>query len=121
MDDDLDKFYERLKRGPALLFFGQKHLAVESGLDSFLSEILRKYDTAGSNSLGYHQIFESEAGKSPSESVRWMHERCKRFAASESIKMISEFIWRLQSKRRGHWGRIRLSECKRLSRRLVET
>jgi hypothetical protein len=93
MDDDLDKFYERLKRGPALLFLGQKHLAVESGQDPFLSEILRKYGAAGSNSLGYYQIFESEAGKSPSESVPWMHERCKRFVASESIKMISEFIW----------------------------
>lgn len=93
MDDELAKFYERLKRGPALLFLGQKNLGVEPGQDPFLSEILRKYGPASSKSLGYYQIFEGEAGKSPSESVPWMHERCKRFVASESIKVISEFIW----------------------------
>lgn len=93
MGDELDKFYEHLKRGPALLFLGQRHLAIESGQDPLLSEILRKYGGGGNRVLSYHQIFEGEAGKAPSVALAWMHERCKRFSASESTKIISEFVW----------------------------
>ncbi len=93
MGDELDKFYEHLKRGPALLFLGQRHLAIESGQDPFLSEVLRKYGGGGNQSLNYHQIFEGEAGKAPAAALAWMHERCKRFSASESTKIISDFVW----------------------------
>jgi hypothetical protein len=93
MGDDLDKFYDHLKRGPALLFLGQRHPAIESGQDPFLSEVLRKYGGGGAQDLGYHQIFEGESGKAPSAALAWMYERCKRFSPSESTKIISEFVW----------------------------
>jgi hypothetical protein len=44
MSDHSSGFVDRLQSGPAFLLLGQKYLALESGIDPLLKEILRRYD-----------------------------------------------------------------------------
>ncbi len=43
MEKDNMDLYWRMLQGPAVLFLGQSYLRLESGVDPFLSEVLRKY------------------------------------------------------------------------------
>jgi len=87
------ELYTALKRGPAFLFLGQEYLRLESGIDSFLSEILRKYGKASTASPYYNQILEGKAQKSIDSSLAWMQQLCNRLSVGQWLKTIADFPW----------------------------
>jgi hypothetical protein len=93
METELEDFYGRLKRGPAFLFLGQDYLRLESGLDSFLSEVIRKYGAAVGENPTYHEILDSRAAKSPESALAWMEERCRRLSVPDWLKIIASYPW----------------------------
>lgn len=85
--------YVLLKNGPAFLFLGQNYLSLESGNDPFLSEILRKFNSAVETQDKYYDIFEGDAYLAIDSSLNWMQERCSRLSAPKSLKTISKIAW----------------------------
>ena len=63
MEQNFDHFYRSLQRGPAFLFLGQAYLGAETGVDPFLSELLRKFGATPDISSHYRAILGSEAGE----------------------------------------------------------
>ena len=93
MKTEREELHIALKRGPAFLFLGQDYLRLESGADSFLSEVLRKYGQEDDHSPRYSQIFDGEAQKSIDISLAWMRERCKRLSVPQWLKTVASFNW----------------------------
>jgi hypothetical protein len=87
------ELYTALKQGPAFLFLGQDYLRLESGTDSFLSEIVRKYGKGNASPVDYNQIFESTAQKSIDSSLAWMHQLCERLSVPEWLATVADFPW----------------------------
>lgn len=85
--------YDRLNRGPAFLFLGQQYLSLETGIDPFLSEIVRKYGTGSEEATAYSQLLGNEASKSVESSLAWMQDRCKRFSAPLWLENVANFAW----------------------------
>jgi hypothetical protein len=59
--DSAQEFLSRLEKGPAFLFLGQNYLCQETGVDPFLTEILRKYSEEAAGKATYFRVFESSA------------------------------------------------------------
>ncbi|MDD4497975.1 MAG: hypothetical protein PHV51_07500, partial [Methanosarcinaceae archaeon] len=93
MNDKHKELYTKLNNGPAILFLGQDYLQLESGKDSFLLEILRKFGVNFSNKVGYGQIFEGDADLSTESSLSWMQERCSRISPPHWLKVVADFNW----------------------------
>lgn len=93
MIKEKEEFHIALKRGPAFLLLGQNYLQLESGTDSFLSEVLRKYGAENHGSPQYDQIFQGGAQKSINSSLAWMQERCKRLSVPQWIDSAANFSW----------------------------
>jgi hypothetical protein len=93
MKQTSDELYLKLTQGPAFLLLGQDYLRLESGRDLFLSEVLRKYGKANTQSHDYKQIFEGEAQNLSEEALNWMRERYKRFSVPEWLKTVAMFAW----------------------------
>jgi hypothetical protein len=89
----VEEFCSRLKRGPAILFLGQDYLRLESGVDPFLSEILRKYGKVTEPDTQYDLILESDAKNSPEASLAWMQKLCDRFSIPPWLSTVGEFAW----------------------------
>ena len=92
MKNEREELHIAFKRGPAFLFLGQDYLRLESGIDSFLSEVLRKYGPQNA-SPSYNQIFEGEAQRSINSSLAWMRECCKRLSVPQWLKTVADFNW----------------------------
>ena len=90
---DVRVLCERLKRGPAILFLGQDYLRLDTGLDPFLSEVLRKYGKPGEKAKNYRELLETEAKKSPEHAIAWMHELSKRLPAPDWLARIASYPW----------------------------
>ena len=93
METTIDEFYTRLKQGPAFLFLGQSYLGLETGIDPFLSEILRKYGGHGEEKGSYHDILDGEAARSVDAALAWMDERCRHLSAPEWLKIVASYAW----------------------------
>ncbi|MBC1237224.1 DEAD/DEAH box helicase family protein [Nostoc sp. 2RC] len=87
LDKELAK---RLKSGPAFLLLGQNYLKLESGIDPFLSEIVRKY---GGIADSYSQILTGSACEASELALAWMQQRCERFASPEWLETVASFPW----------------------------
>jgi len=92
MSDESNNLYSTLKRGPAFLFLGQDYLRLESGIDPFLSEILRKFNP-NVEKQDYYQIIDIIASDSIDSSLAWMQERCNRLSPPSGLKTISKYAW----------------------------
>jgi hypothetical protein len=89
-------FYKALKKGPAFLLLGQDYLRLESGIDPFLSEVLRKYDKTPASHLQYpqySQILEGGAKNSIESTLAWMQERCYRLSTPLWLKTVADYAW----------------------------
>ncbi len=85
---------ERLKKGPAVLFLGQRYLALESGSDSLLKEVLRKYPPPLNNqTTGYSQILNRNFENAGKSGLAWADELCKKFSPPEWLKTVSSYPW----------------------------
>jgi hypothetical protein len=80
VERDIEEFYERLQAWPPVLFLGQQYLALESGSDVFLAEVVRKFGRVSNESVAtYAQVLGGEVFNSPQgieSSLAWMEERC---------------------------------------------
>ena len=90
---DRGEFIQRLSLGPAVLFLGQGYLSLETGDDSYLREILRKFGPANSDQRSYSSILDGAAGNSPDSSLAWMDERCRRLSTPDWLKSVSRYAW----------------------------
>jgi len=90
---NLRVFGDRLKKGPAILFLGQGYLGLDTGVDPFLSEVLRKYGKPGEEAQDYRQLLETEANKSSEHALAWMHELCKRLSAPDWLATVASYPW----------------------------
>ena len=88
-----DELYRRLKVGPAVLFIGQDYLRLETGVDPFLAEVVRKYAVGKRAGPAYHQILDSEAANFVESALAWMDERCKRFSVPEWLRLVANYPW----------------------------
>ncbi len=97
MENRTEEFYERLQTCPAVLLLGQEYLALESGSDPFLAELVRKFGPVDDNNLtSYGQILGVGAFKSPQgieSSLAWMEERCDRLSTPEWLNVVASFPW----------------------------
>lgn len=93
MDGKQKELYKKLNNGPAVLFLGQDYLRLESGKDSFLSEILRKFCRNNSKAICYDQILDCDADLSIDSSLSWMQERCNRISLPHWLKVVAGFDW----------------------------
>ena len=91
--NEREELHIALKRGPVFLFLGQDYLRLESGADSFLLEVLRKYGPQDNASPSYDQIFKGEAHRSIDSSLAWMRECCKRLSVPQWLKTVADFSW----------------------------
>ena len=93
MEQKFDDFYRSLQRGPAFLLLGQAYLGAETGVDPFLSELLRKFGATSDISSHYRALLESEAGISPEASLAWMDELCRRISTPDWLKTVASYSW----------------------------
>ena len=93
MEQNFDAFYRSLQRGPAFLLLGQAYLGAETGVDPFLSELLRKFGATPDISSHYRAILGSEAGVSPEASLAWMDELCRRISTPDWLKTVASYSW----------------------------
>ena len=87
------EFVERLNRGPAVLFLGQGYLSLETGADSYLHEILRKFGPAGLEEESYFSLLDGTMANSPDVSLAWMDERCRRLSTPDWLNSVSRYAW----------------------------
>ncbi len=93
MEARIDEFYTRLKQGPAFLLLGQHYLALETGIDPFLSEIIRKYGRRSTEKAHYHDMLAGDAAHSIDTALAWMDERCRRLSVPEWLKIVASYAW----------------------------
>ena len=89
---DLREFWERLNRGPAVLFLGQDYLRLETGEDPLLREIEGRFEGRPTTPT-YHQLLESSASQSGQSALAWMSERCRRLSPPGWLESLSGFPW----------------------------
>jgi hypothetical protein len=68
-------------------------LGLETGIDPFLSEILRKYGRQGEEKTSYHNILDGGAAYSVEAALAWMDERCRHLSAPEWLKTVAGYAW----------------------------
>ena len=86
-------FVERIQAGPAFLLLGQRYLALESGTDPLLSEIVRRYTPTANDKSSYFILFDSAAPEAGDAAWAWIDERCKRISAPQWLETVSDFAW----------------------------
>lgn len=93
MSDIKQKIYDSLNKAPVYLFLGQDYLKLETGRDSLLDEILKKYNKEEYENPSYYNIFEGDAKKSKRDALAWIQNRCERISIPDWVKSISDFPW----------------------------
>ena len=93
MEPGTEEFAARLRRGPSMLFIGQRYLRLETGVDAFLSEIVRKYEVKAGSRLGYHQLLDCAAAQAGEAALAWMDERCRRLSVPDWVRTVGEYQW----------------------------
>ena len=93
MVDLATDLYAKFKQGPAILLLGQDYLRLETGVDPFLREVLRKYRSGTVQHPTYTDILDSDASAAVEASLAWMDERCRRLSVPEWLRGIAEYAW----------------------------
>ncbi|MSQ22152.1 MAG: hypothetical protein EXR53_02425 [Dehalococcoidia bacterium] len=68
---NLADFWNRLSKGPAILFLGQDYFKVESGNDPLLIEIQNKFGGSMTSGPHYDLLLESTAKQSGDAALAW--------------------------------------------------
>ena len=89
---NLRGFWERLNRGPAVLFLGQDYLRFETGEDPLLREIEGRFGGKPTTPT-YNQLLESSASDSGDSARMWISERCRRMLPPDWLESLSTFPW----------------------------
>ena len=89
---DLQDFWERLNKGPAVLFLGQDYLRSDTGTDPLLLEVENRFG-GSPTTPSYNQILESAAFQSGDAALDWMSERCRRLSPPEWLQSVAAFPW----------------------------
>ena len=90
---DLQGFWERLSRGPAVLLLGQGYLRVETGVDPLLVQIREKFGGPPSAGHNYDVLLEGTASQSNSSALPWIAERCRRMSVPQWLQVVAEYQW----------------------------
>ena len=93
MDSTIETFITRIRQGPVVLLLGQGYLAIETGVDPFLREIIRKYGPALESPPSYGDMLEGEASTLEASALAWMDERCRRLPAPDWLGLVSSYPW----------------------------
>lgn len=85
-----DRFLDRMSRGPAVLFLGQRALALDTGEDPFLEQVGRKF---GVPATTYEAIWQRQAAADGETLSAWLDERCGRIAPPEGLVQVAGYAW----------------------------
>ncbi len=85
--------HEQLKEGPIFLLLGQNYLRLETGTDSFLVEVVRKYGKSDGEILHYGHILRGQAKVEPETSLDWMRQRCEHLPPPTWLKTVAKLQW----------------------------
>lgn len=86
-------FAEKLKNAQKFLFLGQNYLALETGTDPFLLDILKKYKSNDENQSSYFSMFSSSLFDNKDGAIGWMNNRCERLSIPDWLKTLSQVAW----------------------------
>lgn len=95
MDKEKSNLIEKLKKGPNVLFLGQKYLTLETGSDNFLLDVLKKFTLTEDKQQGYSQILqlpnvtESDQGNI----LSWMSNRSEKIGVPDWLKKVGGIAW----------------------------
>ena len=84
MNEQTQPLAERLQTGPGFLMLGHRYLALESGSDSLLTEIIRRYGPSPPVPTDYFSLFQSSAAESGDAALGWIDDRCHRLSPPHS-------------------------------------
>jgi hypothetical protein len=93
MTQSSSKLYQQMDQGPAVLLLGQKYLQIESGEDSFLSELLRKYSQNPPEHADYFQLFNTNAHNSVESALAWLQDRGERLSVPKWLTKVADYPW----------------------------
>ena len=91
--DTTEEFLSRLEKGPSFILLGQRYLALETGVDLLLAEVIRKYGAAGKPNPSYFDIFEGSAADSDDVALDWIEGKCRRLEPPAWFNVLSQFPW----------------------------
>ncbi len=89
---NIEAFWQKLDRGPAILLLGQDYLRVETGIDPLLAEVRDRFGGQGTHK-GYDLLWQGTAHDNGDAALAWMSERCRRFSPPEWLQSVSDFAW----------------------------
>ena len=78
------------------MLLGQDYLRLESGEDSFLAEVIRKYGrrpTGPPERAGYNELIGTEIQKSIEPALAWMQHLCDRLSTPHWLNAVARFPW----------------------------
>ncbi len=81
-----------IKRGPSVLFLGQKYLSLRSGKDAFLEAIERKYGSADEAAVDYSRLFDLSL-ENVQDAESWMHRLSDRLSVPDWLETLSLHGW----------------------------
>lgn len=90
---ELQDFWSRLNRGPAVLFLGQGYLKIETGTDPLLAEIEREFGSSAGQSGTYSVLHDIGASQGSPSFLAWVAERCRRLSPPQWLRSVAEFPW----------------------------
>jgi tetratricopeptide (TPR) repeat protein len=92
--DQLNRFFEQLRGGPAFLFIGQDHFRIGSGHDNFLTHVLKKFsNTPVLANDSYDSLLRTAASIDTEAATAWMDELSSRVSAPDWIQAITRYPW----------------------------
>lgn len=89
--NDIDLF-QRLKKGPSILFLGQNYLKLDLGYDPLLKDIMDKY-ADGNKLSNYSDILDSNISKSIETSLAWIQNKCEHLTVPNWLHTVASFSW----------------------------
>lgn len=86
-------FIEQLCAGPGVVFLGQHHLALETGVDPLLAATARKYGSPSTTWAGYQALLASDFTAQAPASFAWLNDRSRELAIPAWLSAVSSHGW----------------------------
>lgn len=93
----MDKLFDKLKLGPAVLFLGQGYMKMMTGREPFIdsmNDYFSEDNDACSIQKGYDNIFDISANIETENLLKWMQKRAERISVPDEIQEIAKEIGR---------------------------